>query len=215
MIPPPGNGEACAWHYSRKDRAPPEGIAEQGQRHYRIRRGFHGLKHLRALVSHGYAELCAGPGAEEVYAQHRHLRRVRYDSGNLLFSSRVSPKIRAVFFDELEAEALTRTSNISTFGWYGIISRKVDSKERLRLGFFSSDMPTRMFLEGKTQVLMNADTIVLGKHVGPVIRMSPTKSLEVVWLGSARADNAASPRYRGQVIIRYHLADAMNRLMRR
>ena len=92
--------------------------------------------------------------------------------------------------------------------------RTLDRKGRVRLGAFISDMPQGIFLKGKSAILLNGDSYVLGQRIGPTVRIIPIKNLELVLFGSARTDNTPSTRYRGQVTVCYHFAGLLNRGLR-
>jgi len=123
-------------------------------------------------------------------------------------------KVPLLAADELVVEAIARTSDSATFGWSGTVFRTLDRKGRVRLGAFISDMPQGIFLKGKSAILLNGDSYVLGQRIGPTVRIIPIKNLELVLFGSARTDNTPSTRYRGQVTVCYHFAGLLNRGLR-
>lgn len=116
---------------------------------------------------------------------------------------------------DLVLEAITRASDDPTFGWSANLARNLDKKGRLRPGAFYSDMPKGIFLNGKSQVLLNGDSYVLGKRIGPTVRIQLFKNFEVNLFGSRRLDNTPGPRYRGQVGIRYQFADLLRSTLRK
>jgi hypothetical protein len=115
---------------------------------------------------------------------------------------------------DLTLEALTRASDDPTFGWSATVARNLDKKGRLRPGVFYSDMPKDIFLNGRAQVLLNGDSYVLGKRIGPTVRILVLKNCEVSLFGSRRLDETPGPRYRGQVGIRYQFASLLNGWLR-
>ena len=115
---------------------------------------------------------------------------------------------------DLCVETITRASDNARFGWSSNLQRNWDRKGRWRGGVFYSDMPSSMFLKGSDQVLLNGDSYVLGKRMGPTLRFAPWRDLEVSLFGSDRLDNTPGPRYRGQVTLRYQLASLLNRALR-
>ena len=120
-----------------------------------------------------------------------------------------------IFFrSDLCVETITRASDNATFGWSSNLQRNWDRKGRWRGGVFYSDMPSGMFLKGSDQVLLNGDSYVLGKRMGPTLRFAPWRDLEVNLFGSDRLDNTPGPRYRGQITLRYQLASLLNRALR-
>ena len=123
-------------------------------------------------------------------------------------------RLRLFVVDEFSVEALTRLSDDRTFGWSSSVFRTLDRKGRLRASVFYSDMPAKIFLKGKTQVLQNGDSYALGKRIGPTFRCTPFKDFEVSLLGTDRLDRTPGPRYRGQVAFRYQFASLLNRALR-
>lgn len=122
-------------------------------------------------------------------------------------------KLPLFVVDELSLEALTRASDNSSFGWSGSLFRMVDQKGRIRLGLFYSDMPAGMYLNGKAPVMLNGDSYVWGKRIGPTLRFLPVKNFEIGVFGSNRCDRTAGPRYRAQFSVRYQFADLLNQLV--
>jgi len=116
---------------------------------------------------------------------------------------------------DLVLEAITRASDDRTFGWSGNLARNLDKKGHLRPGVFYCDMPKGIFLNGKEQVLLNGDSYVLGKRIGPTMRIQVFRNFEVNLFGSRRLDNTPGPRYRGQVGIRYQFADLLRSALRK
>jgi len=110
---------------------------------------------------------------------------------------------------DLTLEAMTRASDNPTFGWSGTLARNLDKKARLRPGVFYSDMPKGIFLNGKEQVLLNGDSYVLGKRIGPTMKIQVFKNFELSLFGSRRLDDTPGPRYRGQVAVRYQFASLL------
>ena len=81
-------------------------------------------------------------------------------------------------------------------------------------GFYYSDVPTQLFLNGKSQMWLNADTLVLGKRTGPTFKFTPYKQIEFSLFGGKRLDNTPGPRYRGQIQVRYQFASLFNQALR-
>jgi len=122
-------------------------------------------------------------------------------------------QLPVVLRPDLCVETITRASDDATFGWSSNLQRNWDRKGRWRGGVFYSDMPSGMFLKGSDQVLLNGDSYVLGKRMGPTLRFAPWRDLEVSLFGSDRLDKTPGPRYRGQVTLRYQFASWLNRAL--
>jgi len=115
---------------------------------------------------------------------------------------------------DLALEAMTRASDNPTFGWAGSLQRSLPSKMPVRAGVFYSDVPRGLFQKGSSQVLLNGDSYVLGKRIGPTLTVTPFKNFEVSLFGGKRLDDTASTRYRGQIAVRYQLTSLFNRALR-
>jgi hypothetical protein len=116
-------------------------------------------------------------------------------------------------FDEMRIEEMTRASDGPTFGFSGQVVRKVDPAGRVNGGFFYSQIPSNLFVLGKTQLLLNGDLYTTGRRLGPIVRVSPFKALEITLVGTERVDRTPSCRYRGDVRVRYQAAPLLNRLL--
>jgi len=123
-------------------------------------------------------------------------------------------KLRLLVVDEIVLESITRTSDTVRSGGAGTVFRTCDRKGRLRLGMFFTDIPEDMFLKDGKTIFYNGDFYVLGQRLGPNIRIVPLKNLDIGLMGSARTDNTASTRYRGQISVCYHFASLLNRALR-
>ena len=123
-------------------------------------------------------------------------------------------RLPVVIVNDLTVETITRASDPLRFGWASTVSRSLDHKGRFRVGAFYSDLPLDIFKNGKTVIFQNGDTYVLGKRIGPTLRITPFKNLEISTLGTSRLDAASTPRYRGQFVVRYQFADLLNRVLR-
>ena len=122
-------------------------------------------------------------------------------------------KLPLIAIDELYAEALSRATDDPSFGWSGSVFKALDPKGRVRLGAFITDMPKGIFLKNGETIFMNGDSYVLGERMGPTVRFIPVKNLEVSLFGSGRLDSSSTPRYRGQIAVRYQFADLLNRVL--
>jgi len=123
-------------------------------------------------------------------------------------------RLPLVLVDELSVEAIPRASDNPTFGWSGSLFRTPAPTRWMRLGVFYSDMPSFIFLKGKTTIFCNGDSYALGKRIGPTLRVIPFGNFEVNLMGSSRLDNTPGMRYRGQIAIRYQFANLLNRGLR-
>lgn len=122
--------------------------------------------------------------------------------------------VHAYLFDEIGVEQVVRATDHGSFGWFGTLSRKLDQKGRFVPGFFYSQVPSQMYLNGKTQMWVNGDCFVLGKRTGPTFKYTPFKQIEFTLFGSDRLDNTPGPRYRGQIQVRYQFASLFNQALR-
>lgn len=145
----------------------------------------------------------------ELSAEFDSLQSIRYSREAMHWR-----KLHLFLADEISIEALTRASDDPSFGWSSSLFKTLDPKGRFRAGVFYSDMPNRIFLNGKTQMLQNGDSYGLGKRIGPTFRFVPFKSFEVSLFGSDRLDSTPGARYRGQVALRYQFASLLNRMLR-
>ena len=84
--------------------------------------------------------------------------------------------VHAYLFDEIEVEQVVRASNNGSFGWFGTLSRKLDQRGRFVPGFYTSYVPTQLYLNGKAQMWVNGDSLVLGKRTGPTFKFTPIQA---------------------------------------
>jgi len=123
-------------------------------------------------------------------------------------------KLHAYAFDDVQIEALTRASNDASFGGSLILTKSFDAPRRWKLGAQYVDLPRKMFVNGASQVLLNADMYGLGRHFGPVLRVAPVKNFELTVIGFHRLDNTPGVRNRAYVGIRYQFAGLANHALR-
>jgi hypothetical protein len=115
--------------------------------------------------------------------------------------------------DEGYVEAMIRASDHTRFGWSSSLFKGLDSQRRARLGVFYSDMPDPIFRRGKSVVLQNGDSYLLGKRIGPTLRWTLPRNFEVSMFGSRRLDDTPGPRYRFHATLRYSFASLLNRML--
>jgi len=145
----------------------------------------------------------------ELSAEFDSIQRIRYTREAFRWQKLPVPVVQ-----DLSLETMIRASDNPTFGWSGSLFRSLERKGRARLGAFYSDMPMGIFLKGQQQVLLNGDSYVLGKRIGPVAKVTPFKDFEISLFGSKRLDNTPGTRYRGQIAVRYQLASLFNRALK-
>jgi hypothetical protein len=166
---------------------------------------------LSRMGEENYIQIAAGKHLgynRQVSGEYDSIQGVRYTREAVHLQN-----LHLVVLDELIAEAIARGSDRVRFGWSGSLFKRLHAKSQLRAGMFISDMPEDIFLKNKSVILMNGDFYVAGQRVGPVVRIVPLKNLDLTLMASARSDNTAGMRYRGQVTVCYHFADVLNRLL--
>lgn len=164
---------------------------------------------LHRLGDENYVQLLASRNFgnnREVSAEFDSIQSVRYNRDAVHLK-----KLHLGLVDELTTEALIRASDNPSFGWSSSLYRTLDKKKRFRLGVFYSDMPRGIFLKGKTTLLQNGDSYALGKRIGPTVKFTPVKNVEISLFGSGRLDNTPGTRYRGQIAVQYQFAGLFNR----
>lgn len=167
---------------------------------------------LNRMGDENYIQALAGKnlGANrEASAEFDSIQGIRYTREALRWN-----KLPVFLQPDFSVEALSRVSDDVRFGWFSSLTRTVTPKMKVRAGAFYSEVPKAMFLKGTSQVLLNGDSYVLGKRIGPTLSVTPVKNLEVSVFGSDRLDNTPGTRYRAQFAVRYQMASLLNRLVR-
>ena len=160
------------------------------------------INYLQALASKDF-------GNKSVSAEFDTVGGVRYTREAIR-----AKKLSFVVVDELQVESIARLSGHARFGWSANLAKDIGEAKRIRLGVFYSDIPSRMFVNAKTTVLLNGDSYALGRRIGPVGRYTPAKNLEVSFFASTRLDSVPGCRYRAQLAVKYQFADALNRVLK-
>jgi len=137
------------------------------------------------------------------------LRSIRYTREALRWQ-----KLPVPVTPDLTLETISRVTDNPSFGWAGTLNRNLDRKARVRAGVFYSHIPKGMFQDGTQQIFWNGDSYVLGKRIGPTVKIVPFKNFDVTLFGSSRLDNTPGTRYRGQIAVHYQLASLMSRIVR-
>lgn len=116
--------------------------------------------------------------------------------------------------DDFTIEMIGRMNDARRFGWSATALKALDPSKQWRASATYSDIPRQMFLKGKREVLLNGDSMTLGKRLGINLRFLPSKNLELATFISRKLDSTPNvPRWRAQASIRYQFGDLANRFL--
>ena len=117
--------------------------------------------------------------------------------------------------DEVVLEGMIRGNKGGETGWAATGSRKLGAFRRWNVYATYSDVPPGLLRKNSADILLNGDSMALGRRLGSGLRFLPLGDLELSAFASRRLESTnLAPRWRGQLAVRYQLGDVINRALR-
>jgi hypothetical protein len=167
---------------------------------------------LHRVAEPNYVQVIAAKklGRQQVSAEFDSIQRIEYFRPAIRIGGVLGPVI-----DEAMVEAVIRGNEGARAGWSATMNKRIGEPKRWTAYITVSDIPVETFRKGNTDILLNGDSMALGKRVGTGIRFVPAANLELSIFGSRRLETTnLAPRWRGQFMVRYQLGDAINKALR-
>ena len=168
---------------------------------------------LHRMSEPNYVQVIAGKlvgDRREVSAEFDSIQGIRYFRPALRWGRGLTPVV-----DEAVVEAMIRGDEGAQAGGAVTVNRKLFQSNRCSAYATFSDMPAELLRKSSQDILLNGDSMALGRRIGGGLRFVPVANLELSVFGSRRLETTnLAPRWRGQFAVRYQLGDVINRVLR-